>query len=84
MTMPERTALEITQTAGWSTAAWGMVTFEHVVAAIGVAIAIISLLTQFWFSWRKDKREREMHSVRMELIRSGNGDDTHADRPQRT
>lgn len=53
---------------GWSVAStwnWPMISY-----IVGTAVAVIGLLLGFLWSWRRDKREREIMLATLESLRS--------------
>jgi hypothetical protein len=47
--------------AGGLTAAWGMLTFEHVIGIAGIIIGLTGLAVNTYYKHKQDMREQERH-----------------------
>lgn len=53
-------------TASGLTALWGMVNIDHLVAVIGIIIAIATFGVNVYFKRKEDRRQEELHAKLME------------------
>ena len=46
---------------------WGAMTFNQLLAAIGVVLALLTFVVNVYFQRRRDERDAEFHNKRMEV-----------------
>jgi len=69
MKITEQTSAAVTYTGG-ATAVVAGLTLNEIGVIIGIVVGVSGLALQAWYTIRRDRREKEAHSLRKEWSRS--------------